>query len=257
MASFIINTKAELLKCRKTAAYWITIGCGLFIPVIIFIVYVAKPEYNTRELAVDAWIKHFGRAWEMAAAFLMPMYVIMVTSLVVQVEYRNNTWKQVYASPRSYADIFFSKFIIVQLMVIASFIIFDAMIIISGYGAGVFRSGYHFADQAIPWQYFLRVTAKLYTATLAMTAIQYWLSLRFRNYIIPVMIGLVLIITGIIILRWENIIYFPYAYTTLTYFKSVNEKVAAGSKHEWYSLIWFIAVLVVGFWDTIKRRERG
>ncbi len=257
MASFIINTKAELLKCRKTAAYWMTLGSGVFIPLIMFISFVAKPGIFAREMASDPWNMYFQRSWQSAAAFLMPMYVILVTSLVVQVEYRNNTWKQVYASPRSYGDIYFSKFIIVHLMILASFLIFDTSIILGGYLTNVFRSEYNFTSTPIPWDIFLSKTSRLYISILGITSIQYWLSLRLRNYIAPVGIGLALLITGLIIMNWEKVIYYPYAYTALTYFKNLNSKVAAGNKHEWYSLIWFAVVLVLGFWDTVKRRERG
>ncbi|MFT3825045.1 MAG: ABC transporter permease [Chitinophagaceae bacterium] len=257
MASFIINTKAELLKCRKTAAYWMTLGCGVFIPLIMFISYISRPDIFVKELASDPWDIHFQRSWQSAAAFLMPMYVVLVTSLVVQVEYRNNTWKQVYASPRSYADIYFSKFVIVHLMILASFIAFDLCLILGGYMANVIRSDYNFFSTPIPWDSFLSRTSRLYISILGVTSIQYWLSLRFRNYIAPVGIGLALLITGLIIMSWEKVVYYPYAYTALTYFKNLNSKVAAGHKHEWYSLIWFAVVLIAGFWDTVKRRERG
>ena len=66
----------------------------------------------------------------------------------------------------------------------------------------------------------------------------------------PLGIGLALLITGFIILNWSKIIYFPYAYTILTYMK-------AGGKHEYYSLIWFAVITMIGFFDTINRKERG
>lgn len=255
MATFLINTKTELWKCRKTAAYWITIIGSAFIPLFLTIAYISFPQDFVGDLGKKPWEQHVKMNWQSAAALYFPFYVIIVTSLVVQIEYRNNTWKQVYASPRSYADIFFSKFCIVHLLIISSFILFDLFILAGGVLANTFRSRYTFFETAVPWEGLLRFTARQYIAVLGMTAIQYWLSLRLRNYIAPLGIGLALIIIGIIALSWSKIIYYPYAYSAVTFFKTKQSNGLAN--HEIYSIIWFVVILALGFRDTVKRKERG
>ncbi|WP_315817523.1 ABC transporter permease [Paraflavitalea speifideaquila] len=150
MASFIINTKAEILKCRKTAAYWLTLLASVFVPLLSWLMLVAKPEHFVKKLKPDAWHIFMNMCWEPAAAFFLPMYVILVTSLIVQIEYRNNSWKQVYASPRSYADIFFSKFLVIHLMIIASLVLFNVFMVISALTANALNSGYTFLIHPIP-----------------------------------------------------------------------------------------------------------
>lgn len=255
MASFAINTGVELWKCRKSAAYWITIIGAAFIPLILMISYLARPDIFIKELGAHPWNEHFKAAMQPAAAFLLPMYTILVTSLVVQIEYRNNTWKQVYASPRSFADIYFSKYLVVHLLIVSCFVLFNMFLILSGYIANIFRPGYSFFATEVPWDRLFSITAKLYVSILAVTAIQYWISLRLRNYIAPVGIGLALLITGIMALQWEKIIYYPYAYTAVTFFKDGASK--AMGKQGVYSVIWMAAILALSFWDTINRREKG
>ncbi|WP_276481878.1 ABC transporter permease [Paraflavitalea pollutisoli] len=254
MASFFINTRAEMLKCRKTAAYWLTIIAGTIVPIISWIVLVANPDEMLKEFETDAWRNLMNLNWQPAAAFFLPMYVVLVTSLVVQIEYRNNAWKQVYASPRSYADIFFSKFVIIHLLVLASLLFFNVTIILTGLAASAVNNGYKFSGTPIPWYDMLLVTSKIYISVLAMTAIQYWISLRLRNYIAPVGIGLALLITAVMIIQWKKIVYYPYAYTALTYFRNLNK---GGMNHLTYSFIWFAGILALGFLDTVKRKERG
>ena len=255
MATFLINTKTELWKCRKTAAYWITIIGSAFIPLFLTIAYIAAPADFVGDLGKTPWENHVKMTWQSAAALYFPFYVIIVTSLVVQIEYRNNTWKQVYASPRSYADIFFSKFCIIHLLILSSFLLFNIFVLSGGIIANTFRSRYTFFDTPVPWEKILRFTAKQYIAVLAMTSIQYWLSLRLRNYIAPLGIGLALIIIGIVFLGWSKIIYYPYAYSAVTFFKTKQSNGLAN--HEVYSLIWFVVILALAFRDTAKRRERG
>ncbi|WP_315817522.1 hypothetical protein [Paraflavitalea speifideaquila] len=63
----------------------------------------------------------------------------------------------------------------------------------------------------------------MYVSILAVTVIQYWISLRLKNYIAPVGIGLALLITGLVVIQWEHIRYYPFAYTMLTYFTDLNK----------------------------------
>jgi hypothetical protein len=257
-ATFLINTKAEVFKTRRTAAFWLTIAGAFFIPVLYTVAYIAKPDVFGPELSKNTWITHIERSWQAAAAFLLPMYVILLTSLMVQIEYRNNTWKQVYASPRSYADVYFSKFLVIQLMILSCFFLFDLGIVMSGYIAELAHPKvYKFDETEFPLQRLAYRSSKLYMSILAITAIQYWMSLRIKNYIAPLGIGMVLLIGGLIAFEWDKIIYFPYAYTALTYFKDQAKAGSTPNSHELYSLFWFTGVLLLGFWDTVKRKERG
>jgi hypothetical protein len=255
MATFLINTRTELWKCRKTAAYWITIIGAAFIPLFLMVGYITFPKDFMSDLGKNHWSSHIRMNWQAAAALFFPFYAIMVTSLVVQIEYRNNTWKQVYASPRTYADIFFSKFCIIHLLILSCFILFNVFILGGAVIANTFRPQFQFFDTALPWRSLFSFTAKQYIAILGMTAIQYWLTLRLKNYIAPLGIGLALVIIGILILSWSKVIYYPYAYTAVTFFKNKGSNGLAN--HEIYSIIWFVAILALAFWDTAKRKERG
>lgn len=254
MASFVINTKAEILKCRKTAAYWLTLLAGMFVPLVSGIMLVGKQDHFIKRLGDDTWRNYMTMNWQPAAAFFLPMYVILVTSLVVQVEYRNNAWKQVYASPRSYADVFFSKFLVVHMLVLGSLFFFNLSMVLTASVANLVNGGYKFFRTALPLKEMFMVTGKMYVAVLAMTAIQYWISMRLKNYVAPVGIGLALLVTALMIMSWERIAIFPYAYTALTYFAELNK---GNMSHQYYSFVWFVVVVLLGFLDTVKRKERG
>jgi lantibiotic transport system permease protein len=255
MASFAINTRVELWKCRKTAAYWLTIIAAAFIPLADILIYVIESEHFLQKGRVDPWPSHLRESWQPAAALLLPMYVILVTSLVVQLEYRNNTWKQVYASPRSYADIFFSKFCVVHLLILSCLILFNMFLVLAAYIANIFIPEFAFFKTPVPWKLMLSFTGKLYVSVLAMTAIQYWISLRLRNYIAPLGIGLGLLIIGLTALQWDKIVYYPYTYVAVTFFKDGMSKPMG--PQGWYSVFGMAGILLLSFWDTINRKERG
>jgi hypothetical protein len=133
--------------------------------------------------------------------------------------------------------------------------LFNLAVIAAGVIANAFHHDFTFFSSAIPWGEMGKVTGKMYISVLGMTAIQYWLSLRLRNYIAPMAIGIVLVITGIIAMQWDKIVYFPYAYSALTYFKELSNR--TGGVHFKWSFVWFGVILLLGFIDTIKRKERG
>src|ERR1700730_1202400 len=103
MKTFFLNTRAEMLKTKRTAAVWLSLLGAAFVPIVYCIAFIAKPDFFVPKTKPDAWGFLIGQNWKVAAIFLLPMYVILISSLLVQVEYRNNTWKQVYTSPRSQA----------------------------------------------------------------------------------------------------------------------------------------------------------
>lgn len=254
MASFIINIKAEFLKSRRTLAYRAALIAGIALPVLYALGYIVYPKPFLVDLSTVPWEAHAKSCLQMGAAFF-PMYVTMITSLVVQTEYKNNTWKLVYTQPRSYADIFFSKFVVIQILIMGSLLLFIISIITTGYIAEIFRPQYAFFELPVPIAFLTSIAVRLYIACLCITAIQYWLSLRFKNYITSLGIGIGLTIMGMAILKWDKVIYFPYAYPILTYFKQMNIKGLA--RHEWYSLAGTAIALVLGFWNMVRRKERG
>jgi hypothetical protein len=256
--AFLLNTKSEIFKTKRTLAFWLTIIGAVVIPLVLSLGYNIYAKEFAEDLKLDPWSKHMNNVWQGAAALLLPMYVILVTSLVVQIEYRNNTWKQVYASPRTYADVYFSKFLVINMMIISCFILFNLLIILSGYITGLIHPDvFSFNREPIPLAKMFRFSAKLYMSILAISAIQYWLSLRFKNFIAAIGIGLALFIAGLLVIEWPKSVYNPYVYTALTYFKDLRKGITGTSEHELYSLIWFGAVLILGFVDTVKRKERG
>ncbi|TAL41215.1 MAG: hypothetical protein EPN92_13295 [Chitinophagaceae bacterium] len=100
---------------------------------------------------------------------------------------------------------------------------------------------------------------KSLVALLGIISIQYWLSLRIKNFIVPIAIGLALLITTLIILSWEHIYKVPFAYPLLT-FNSLSGGVQKGSffqNHELNSIGYFIFFSTLAFLDMKYRKERG
>jgi hypothetical protein len=95
--------------------------------------------------------------------------------------------------------------------------------------------------------------ANAYILLLAVCAIQFWMGLRFRNFIVPIGIGFALWLTGTIMaVQYKSnlVYYFPYsfhAFPVSTKLKSQLTQVA------WTSLGYALLFLIVGFFDFRRR----
>ena len=189
------------------------------------------------------------------------MFIILTCSLITQIEYKNNSWKQVFASPQTTAEIFFSKFITIHFLILFCFLLFNFFMIMSAVTVNTLNKGYSFFSHSIDWALLAKMNFKTYISILAISAIQYWLSLRFKNFIAPIGIGLAILITSLVILNWEHIYKVPYAYPLIT-FQSIqrfmqNKKAHLLQNHEWNSIGYFIFFTILAYADMKYRKERG
>jgi len=257
--SLLISLRTELIKTKRSAALWLAVlGAGM-IPLIYFLFYFIKPARAAERLATVPWEAHFLQGWQAFSGFLLPMFVILICSLVPQIEYKNNTWKQVFASPQSLADIFFSKYLAILLMVVVLFVMFNVFMILAACVPNLIHTSLPFFKSAIPLTRICSLSLHSFISLLAIISLQYWLSLRFRNFIVPIGIGLGLLVTTLVALVWEHVDKIPYAYPYLSYTKLVqaNQPSTFFLKHEVYGILYFFVFTLAGFLDMKTRKEHG
>lgn len=259
--SFIISTKAELIKTKRSASFWLSLIGSAVIPLIFFLMYVVEPK-NSARFQVKPWELHFTQGWQAFAAFLLPMFVILICSLIPQIEYKNNTWKQVFASPQSVGNIFFSKYLSIIMMILFLFLMFNIFMLLSGAVPNLFFPKYTFLENSIDWGALLKLNFKTFVSLLGIISIQYWIGLRFRNFIVPIGIGLGLLVSSMILLPWEHVDKVPYAFPLRTFMTSItkSKNELAGpllQNHELNSIGYFIFFTIIAFLDMRFRKERG
>ena len=165
--SLLIATKAELIKTKRSAAFWISlIGSG-FIPFIFFLTYVIAPDKNLPRLQFGPWEQHMMQGWQAFSAFLLPMFIILVCSLIPQLEYKNNAWKQVFTTPQSIGTIFFSKYLAILLMIAFLYVMFNVFMILSAIVPNLFNSKFPFLSKSFDWEGLIRLNVKSMVSILA------------------------------------------------------------------------------------------
>jgi lantibiotic transport system permease protein len=257
--SLVISTSAEILKTRRSASFWLSIIGAALIPSIFFLAYFLKPGGAIKQLQAAPWETHFLYGWQALSSFLFPMYVILICTLIPQIEFKNNTWKQVFASPQSYGNIFFSKFITIHFMILFFYLLFNFFMISAGVVVNLLNPDFSFLEKSIDWQNLVKLNVKTYISILGISAIQYALALRFKNFISPMGVGLALLVGALIAIGfgWEHMYKVPFAHPSLKLRSIMFKDRPFLENHELNSIGYFIAFLIIGFLDMRFKKEKG
>ena len=251
----IINSiRSEWLKKRRTASSLLTVIGSLLIPLIVLI---ARLD-DAGALAVAnrqprLWENLYNRNWQLMGLLLLPMGVVLATSLITQIEYRNNTWKQLCTTPQSLSTIFLAKFSVILVMLVEFFLLFTFGIWLTGVLPGLFFRIVPYPVEPLPVKGFFNDSARFFLDILPVVTLQYLLSLRFKNFLIPLGAGLGLYVASMIAVHWRHGYWIPYTYSAYNF---MGQAATTFHTHYWaagYSVL-FIGLAYILY---ITRKEKG
>lgn len=254
---FIDSLGSEWLKRKRTAAAWLVIIGGFFIPLLILIARL----YESDGLAVASqnpkfWEIMYTRCWEFMGFFLLPLGVIMATSLITQLEFRNNSWKQLVTTPQSLTTIFLAKLSVILIMLLQFFLLFNIGIYLAGVVPCLFFPGVHYPAEAFPFTKFLTGSGQFFLDALPILALQYLVSLRFRNFLVPLGVGLGLYVASFIAVHWKYGYWIPYTYCYYNFLDKRSPLPATISIQMW-ALGYFVGLTALSYILYISGKEKG
>ncbi|MEO7433017.1 MAG: ABC transporter permease [Dokdonella sp.] len=251
---------SEWLKKKNSLAVWLVLCGSLFTPAIVTLARLIQhnglePLYRSD----DFWHSLWRSSWESMAIFLLPVCAILATSLLTQIEYHNNAWKQVRTLPLPSAHLFVSKLAVVFLMLVQFFALFNVGIWLSAMVPCVLLSGVPFPTQPIPLMDFLQDDARYFVDCLPIVALQYALGLRFGNFLVSVGAGFLLWVGALAALSWKYGFLVPYTYVMFDYLKQVpaGKTVRPDMDIHVFALGYFVAFIALGFAMFASRRQKG
>jgi len=207
----------------------------------------------------DFWQKLWDQAWESMAAFLLPIGIILSVSLITQIEYKNNTWKQLHATPQRLLTIFSAKFLVIVIMLAEVFVLFNLGTYLSAVIPSMLFSSIPYPTAPIPYQSFLNANINLFLDCLPILALQYLISLQFRNFLVPVGAGFVIWFLGVGILSWEYSYLLPYVHSTLDFLISSNQfggrKIPVNIRL--LAVIYFVLFTTASYVLYVNKKEKG
>ena len=245
--------RAEMLKTKRTASFYFTLVVASLIPAI-FLLNVLTGGGDLKSISHDPLNAIFELGAERNGIIFFPMFVILVCTLLPQIEYRNNTWKQVFAAPQTKGAVFLAKFLningLILLFLLASLFFMLLAIVVTHF----YEPALDLLHQPFNATKLLARTSNAYVTMLAVCAFQFWLGLRFRNFITPIAVGLGLWITGMMMsfeFQSSLVDFFPYSFHTFPLIPKLQPKM---TQVAWTSAAYATLFLLLGFLDFRRRR---
>ena len=257
---FINSFQSEWLKKKRSLASWLVVAGAFFTPSIILIAriknHTAMPKLYASD---DFWPKLWTQSWESMEVFLLPIGIILATGLIAQIEYKNNTWKQLHTTPQSLTTIFFAKLLVILIMLAQVFILFNAGVYLSAIVPALIFADVPYPPASIPYEDFRNGNVNFFVDCLPIVALQYLLSLQFKNFLVPVGAGFAVWFLGIGLLSWEYSWIFPYNHGTINFLMGAGHfggrRVPFDTEH--LALVYFAALTLLGWFLYVTKKEKG
>lgn len=251
---------SEWLKRRRSSASSLVLAGSLFTPAIVVVArLIDRRGLPNLYAASTFWTNHWQSCWESMAIFFLPLGAILATSLIAQIEFRGNGWKQVHALPVGTATIFLSKLGVILAMLVQFLILFNLGIYASGMTPPLLLPSVPFPKAAFTSLPVLGESALYFVDCLPIVAAQYLMSLRYANPLVPIGAGFLAWVGALAALSSKFAVWVPYSYTIIHYVKD-KPKGAAFAAHpefHWIAAGWFAAITVAAYVLFVTRREKG
>lgn len=247
-----ISLRSEVLKTKRTAAFYFTLISAAVVPIIFLLNALLDDDMDsTRKDPLNNLFKLLG---EMNGMAFFPWFIILICTLLPQVEYKNNTWKQLFASPQSKVNVFLAKLLNIHLLILLFMVATHLFMFLAIVIANVFIPSFDFFSKPLNGYTVLSRAANAYVTSMALMAIHFWMGLRFKNFIVPIAAGLALWLTGtVLIMEYKSILalYLPYSFQAYYLFPQFEPQL---NQVQWTSVGYAAFFLVAGFLDLRRRR---
>lgn len=259
MQQYIRSLQSEWIKTRRSTASWLVIIGAFFIPLIMVAMRLIKyKQLPAIYKSADFWERTFVQNWQVMAFFLLPMGVILATSLITQLEYRNNTWKQLHTTPHRYSTIFFAKLTVIILMMLQFFVLFNIGIYLSAAIPALLIKGIPLPLKSFPYLFFLNTNAKFFVDCLPIIALQYLVSLQFKNFLVPLGFGIALLGAATFAVSWQYGYIIPYTYCLFNFFQmsAIKETAVVWVNIHWIAFGYFVVGIIVSYILYINKSDK-
>jgi ABC-2 type transport system permease protein len=202
----------EITKLKRTWTLWLSVICPAFILLLWFIVildeyFQHRPRFS--QPGVDQWFLFLRPLCVIWTVAVVPILVAVEAACLTSPEHAGKHWKQLYSMPIPRWRFFAAKTVVCGLLLSVSSAIFGVGVL----GLGLMRSGLLGLDMVseIPWELLLRLAGGAFLASMAVIAVQMWLSMRFAGFVVPVGIGMAATIAGGVISQLKLTGWWPWS----------------------------------------------
>ena len=261
---FYRSFTSEILKVKKTALLWVTALGAFAMAGIIFMVFLIRATEFVGPVGANPWVGFLEFSLPIIEIFLIP-FIVLVCSSIAFYEHQAQAWKLLYTLPVRKEHFYFPKLLLALILLMGAYLLFALLTFCSGTLLGFIYPSFEFHYYSPEWANIFKVIARSFISALSIVGLHYWISLRWKNYVVPVGIGLFGYILGLSIagaFKWAQFI--PYCAPIYIgrlmggqSAASMDMTLFAGlSNVEWYSITGFLLFSILGFQEQKLRNVK-
>ena len=213
MKSFYFSTLAEMRKL-KGAFIGITLGAVLLFSLSMVILQHLGDKTALEAYYQDPWNRFLTQRQPTLQLLVLPLVSILLSAMLAQIEYRNDTWKQLHVSPQKPLRIALSKLLVLETILLLFIVLYNMVMIFALLVLDRTDPQLRIEDHVLDKSLLIRYLIQSNLSISAMTVIQFWLAYHFRHFFVSVGLGISLWIAGSYLLyeaHWSQSDWFPYS----------------------------------------------
>ncbi len=246
-------TRIEILKYKRSYAIALATLAPLLIAGMVTIIYFSKAD-RLVEPGTNGIESMLQNSLSISANMLFPFYLILLTILVHQIEFKSQSLKDLLSYPVSYFATYNAKWSMAFILIFISLALYSLFSLLGIWILSLKHPDLFWLDLGI-FLTFAKNTILVALSCLFLMGIQFLVALRYSNSLVPFGVGVVgFISAGILIQGWKHIHFHPYALGMMTFQNIAGRTAKELSFYLAYSLIGVSMLYVLGYFMWSRRR---
>ena len=251
----IIKTiSAEFIKLKYAPIFSLIIFSLFVVCAIIFFATYMGVNDSVR-MGQNPWNRNLNASLAIYSIFILIPFAVMFISTAVFVENQARGWKFIYATPNVRSSIFFSKLFSLLVGIFSLAVLMMVLSIITTYIVDFILPEYEFRFYTPDvWSNFVGFV-HAFISILGVIGIQYFISLRFKGFLIPMSFGVLMFIVGFIISTTDKpfALYSPYSYPGIVKDHNMFTTGKIGVTHDyWLSNVEMYSIAIFVFFVSLS-----
>jgi len=192
---FLDTLRATFLTLKRTRAVWLAIVAPIFIVVFRVVVLLSTGEADSSHHAWNSWIEANSLFWY---GILLVLAMALDVALLVEIDRAAHSWKYLFALPVSRAGFYVAKLIVAIVLTLLSGVILLGASLVGGALLALLKPSLGFTQSTPALLPYVAAFLLETLAALFMLALYLWLSMRTKNFILPVSLAIVSMMINLI-----------------------------------------------------------
>lgn len=248
--SFLSILKAEHYKTKRNLGILLILLFPLFITIFVDL-YLVYKYTDVYQYAYNPWTSILGRYIFSFYSFMYPLIIAIFCYSFCDIEYKHNNIKQLFTLPIAKQKIYLAKSILLIEVILISVLIGYFLFMLSGYIMSYTMQEYNFQNydnRIILATFFF----KMFIASVAIAFIQFFLSLMFNNFTVPLGIACFGVVFMLIANNWEHINLVPYASIWESNSGFLQGSTELMTNVELINLVYILIFFLLCYWSFIN-----